>query len=245
MQFRYLLLAGIMVLGLSGCSTSKDEYVEKPLHTLYDEASNSLKEEHYTDAAKSFEEVERQYPYSQWAAQAKLMAAYAYYQGLKYEDAVNVLDRFIQLHPGHRHAAYAYYLRALCFYERIRDAARDQKITQDATNALQLVVRRFPESAYAKDAEKKLALTEDEIAAASMEVGRFYLKKNMALAAVGRFREVVEKYQTTSSTPEALYRLVEAYLKLGLRDEAKKSAAVLGKNYPRSQWYEDAYELLK
>jgi outer membrane protein assembly factor BamD len=172
------------------------------------------------------------------------MAAYAHYRNDSYTEAVNTLDRFIELHPGNRDIAYAYYLKALCYYEQISDVRRDQKMTREARSALQEIVRRFPDTKYARDAQLKLDLTEDHLAGAEMAVGRYYLDNGHYLAAIKRFRTVVEEYQTTSHVPEALHRLVEAYLALGVTDEAQATAAVLGHNYPGSDWYADSYELL-
>ena len=195
-------------------------------------------------AAAVFDEVDRQHPYSVWADKAQIMAAYALYKRNKYDDAVVALERFIQLHPGSRDAPYAYYLKALCYYERITDVGRDQDLTRRAMAALDEVVRRYPKSKYARDARLKRDLTNDHLAGSEMGIGLFYLKKKQYLAAINRFRGVVDNYQTTSHVPEALHRLTEAYLALGLKDEAQATAAVLGHNFPGSDWYEDSYELI-
>ena len=173
------------------------------------------------------------------------MEAYAQYLNLDYDAAVGTLDQFIQLHPGNNEIAYAYYLRALSFYERIGDVRRDQTAAQEALKALHDLTSKFPESPYAKDAAQKIGLVNDHLAGHEMEVGRWYLDQKLYIAAIGRFRTVVEKYQTTSHVPEALERIVESYLALGIPDEAKSAAAVLGYNYPGSAWYEDAYRLLR
>ena len=198
----------------------------------------------YPAAAAVFDEVDRQHPYSVWADKAQIMAAYALYKRNKYDDAVVALERFIQLHPGSRDAPYAYYLKALCYYERITDVGRDQDLTRRAMAALDEVVRRYPKSKYARDARLKRDLTNDHLAGSEMGIGRFYLKKKQYLAAINRFRGVVDNYQTTSHVPEALHRLTEAYLALGLKDEAQATAAVLGHNFPGSDWYEDSYALI-
>lgn len=242
----HLLAAFVLVSGLSACSSTpkEDAYVERPAEELYQQADAALKAENYVTAAKLYDEVERQHPYSQWAAKAQIMAAFAQYQDLKYDDAILALDRYIQLHPGNKDIAYAYYLRALCFYEQITDVRRDQKVTRKALDALAEVVRRFPETTYARDAKIKIDLTNDHLAGQEMEIGRFYMKRNEYTAAIGRFRTVVENYQTTSHVPEALHRLVECYLALGIPSEAKTAAAVLGHNFPGSEWYKDSYSLL-
>jgi outer membrane protein assembly factor BamD len=173
------------------------------------------------------------------------MEAYADYQDLDYDSATGVLDQFIELHPGNSDVAYAYYLRALCNYERIADVRRDQTYAHEALKGMQEVISRFPDTTYAKDAVLKIALINDHLAGAEMEVGRWYMSQKLYIAAVGRFRTVIEKYQTTSHVPEALERLVEAYVSLGITGEAKSTAAVLGYNYPGSAWYKDAYALLE
>jgi outer membrane protein assembly factor BamD len=172
------------------------------------------------------------------------MEAYADYQNLDYDAAISALGQFIELHPGNSEISYAYYLRALCNYERIADVRRDQTFAHNALKGMQEVISRFPDTTYAKDAVLKIALINDHLAGAEMEVGRWYLGQKFYIAAIGRFRTVVEKYQTTSHVPEALERLVECYVSLGITDEAKATAAVLGYNFPGSFWYQDAYNLL-
>jgi outer membrane protein assembly factor BamD len=238
---RLAVLAGALLL--AACS-SDEEYVERPPEELYNTGYAYMQQEEYNRAARAFEEVDRQHPYSQWATQAQLMAAYAYYLQDKYDDAVIALDRFIELHPGNRSVAYAYYLKALCYYEQIVDVGRDQRNTRLAFEALGDVVDRFPNTDYARDAALKLDLARDHLAGKEMEVGRFYLRRGQHLAAINRFRRVVEEYQTTTHVPEALHRLTECYLALGIKDEAQAAAAVLGYNYPGSEWYQDSYALL-
>ncbi|RME62260.1 MAG: outer membrane protein assembly factor BamD [Alphaproteobacteria bacterium] len=238
-----LCLAGM--LALSACSSGKEKkFVARDLGALYNMGQDRLAAKRYREAAAFFDEVERQHPYSQWARRAQLMSAYAYYLGNKYDDAILSAERFLSLHPGNKAAPYAYYLIAICHYERIIDVGRDQKITEKALAALQEVVRRFPDTPYAEDAQLKLDLTRDHLAGKEMEIGRFYQNNGQFLAAISRFRTVLERYETTSHTPEALYRLVESYLALGIRDEARKAAAVLGYNYPGSKWYRYCYKLL-
>lgn len=232
-------------LGLAACSGDDEpEYVERPPEELYNEAQDAMQADEYRAAADLFDEVERQHPYSTWATQAQLMAAYAYYEENAYDDAVIALDRFINLHPSHRNVAYAYYLKALCYYEQISDVRRDQKNTQLALDALVEVVRRFPNTDYARDASLKIDLTRDHLAGKEMEIGRYYENQGQYLAAINRFRRVIEQYQTTTHVPEALHRLTECYLAIGIRDEAQSAAAVLGYNFPGSEWYQDSYALL-
>jgi outer membrane protein assembly factor BamD len=211
---------------------------------LYAAGMDSLKQERYADAQGFFDAVEREHPYSTWATGSSLMSAYSDYQRNRYTEAIGGLNRFIQLHPGHRDIAYAYYLRALCYYEQIVDSQRDQKGTEIALAQLQEVVNRFPDSSYARDAALKIDLARDHLAGREMEIGRFYQARRLPQAAIGRFRRVIEQYQTTNHVPEALHRLTEIYLTLGLTDEARKTASVLGHNYPGSPWYQDSYALL-
>jgi outer membrane protein assembly factor BamD len=240
------LLAGAALVALAGCSSNdKDTYVDAPVEKLYNEATDAMLNGLYDAASKRYDEVERQHPYSVWATKAQLMSAYALYQRNKYDESLVALDRFIQLHPGNRDTAYAYYLKALNFYEQIADVGRDQRLTDQALRALEEVVRRFPESVYARDARIKIDLTRDHLAGKEMEIGRFYERQGQPVAAINRFRRVIEKYQTTTHVPEALVRLTECYLAVGLREEAQASAAVLGHNFPGSDWYRDTYALLE
>ena len=227
-----------------GGASPPSEVAERPAEELYNEAMDLLLDGLPVHAALKFDEVERQHPYSVWADKAQLMAAYSHYKMNQYDKAIPALDRFIQLHPGSRDAPYAYYLKALSYYERITDVGRDQDMTEKALKALQEVMRRYPESKYARDARLKIDLTYDHLAGKQMEIGRFYLMRGHHLAAINRFRTVVEQYQTTSHVPEALHRLTEAYLALGITDEAQTAAAVLGHNFPGSEWYIDSYTLM-
>jgi outer membrane protein assembly factor BamD len=232
---------------LSACAGDKDKDLppDEPVDVLYIKATDTFNQGDFKEAAKQFAEVDRQHPYSQWATRAEVMEAYAYYENMDYDEAIKALDQFIELHPGNGGIAYAYYLRALCNYERITDVRRDQTSAHDALKELQEVVSRFPDSEYAKDATLKISLINDHLAGAEMEVGRYYVKQHLYIAAIGRFKTVVDKFQTTSHVPEALERLVECYTALGVFAEAKKNAALLGYNFPGSDWYQDAYNLLR
>ncbi len=212
-----------------------------PPEQLYNNGVDALNQKRYTTSVRQFDAIEQNYPYSSWAVNAQLMHGYAEYLQNHYTEAVGALDRFISLHPANQNIAYAYYLRALCYYEQIADIQRDQKGTQLALAALQDVVNRFPDSAYARDSRLKIDLCRDHLAGKEMEIGRWYEKQKLYAAAIGRFQRVVDDYQTTNHTPEALHRLTEIYLLLGLTDQARKTAAVLGHNYPGSRWYEDSY----
>jgi len=230
---------------LTGCSSDVAEtYQEKPVQLLYNKALADLNSENYIEAAKGFDEVERQHPYSVWSTKAQVMSAFAYYQSNRYDQAILAADRFIELHPGSKDVPYAYYLKSISYYEQITGVGRDQKVTRQALDALEKVVRRFPNSEYARDARLKIDLTRDHLAGKEMEIGRYYLNSKHYIAAINRFRSVVETYQTTSHVPEALHRLTESYLSLGITDEAKTAAAVLGHNFPGSNWYQDSYALL-
>lgn len=219
---------------------------QTPPEVLYNRALDLLiNDGEYAAAAKAFDEIDRYYPYSRWAPKAQIMTAFSYYVKKQYDDAIVTLDRFISLYPGNKYVSYAYYLKALCYYDQISDVRRDQKMTIAALDALHQVVTRFPATDYAKDAAVKIELAEDHLAGKEMTVGRFYLRQGMHLAAMNRFISVVKDFQTTGHVQEALYRLTETYLILGLTDEAQKSAAVLGYNYPSSPWYKKAYDLMK
>ena len=246
----------VALLLLQGCETlssiapwtgkSEDLHVKvdpgtKSVEELYNNGVDALTQKRYATAVSQFDAVEQNYPYSSWAVNAQLMHGYAEYLQNHYTEAIGSLDRFIQLHPTSPNASYAYYLRGLSFYEQIADIQRDQKGTQQAMVALQDVVNRFPESAYARDARLKIDLCRDHMAGKEMEIGRFYEQQKLYGSAIGRFQRVVDDYQTTNHAPEALHRLTEIYLMLGMADQAKKTAAVLGHNYPGSRWYEDSY----
>ena len=243
-----LLLACAAVIPLAGCATGRGKgdtaYVARDVSTLYAAAKRTMDRGNYEGAAKLFDEVERQHPYSVWARRAQLMSAFSYYLAQKYTDAISSANRFVTIHPGNADAPYAHYLIAMSYYQQIADVQRDQAITQQASQAFGELIRRYPESRYAADARLKLDLINDHLAGKEMEVGRFYQRSGNWLAASLRFREVVEKYQTTSHAPEALERLVESYLALGVPEEARKAAAVLGKNYPDTYWYRQSLRLL-
>ncbi len=245
------LFASISVLALSACANEKRTdpetlaiQKERPAEQIYTEAMAAYKNEEYIKAGKLFDEVERQHPYSDFATRAQIKSAESAYENLRYDEAIIALDRFIELHPGHEQIDYAYYLKAMCYYEQITDVARDQAMTKDALTALNVVIDRFPDSKYRRDAGLKRDLALDHLAGKEMEIGRYYLKNNEINAAIGRFTTVIKNYQTTTHAPEALLRLVEAYTILGLKDEATRVAAVLAYNYPGSKWYQDAFDLL-
>src|SRR3954452_1476779 len=230
-----ILIACAAAVPLTGCAHGKGakdtSYVARDVASLYGAAKRTMDRGDYATAAKLFDEVERQHPYSEWARRAQLMSAFNYYLAQKYTDAISSARRFVTIHPGNAEAPYAQYLIAMSYYQQIPDVNRDQSTTQSASEAFGELIRRYPESRYAADARLKLDLITDHLAGKEMEVGRFYQRSGQWLAATYRFRDVVTKYQTSSHTPEALERLVECYLALGIPDEAHKAAAVLGANY--------------
>jgi outer membrane protein assembly factor BamD len=211
---------------------------------LYNKGLENLQSGENKSAIKNFSEVERQFPYSSWATKAVLMQAYAAYVSGNYDDAIISANRFITLHPGHKDAGYAYYLIAISNYNKISDTKRDQSATKAALEALEEVARRYPGTSYAQDATLKVGVARDHLAGKEMEVGRYYYKQGSYLAGINRFKRVVTDFQNTTQTPEALYRLTEGYMALGVVSEAQTAAAVLGHNYPNSDWYKDAYQLV-
>lgn len=240
-------LSAATLLTATGCARNRTKgdipYVARDVGTLYTAAKKRLDRKEYRLAAALFDEVERQHPYSVWARRAQLMSAFSYYLARDYTASIQSAQRFLSVHPGNRDAPYAYYLISLGYYEQISDVTRDQKITQQALDSLGELTRRYPNSRYAADARLKVDLVRDHLAGKEMEVGRYYERRGQWLAATMRFHKVVEEYQTTTHTPEALMRLTEAYLALGVPEEARKVAAVLGANYPGTQWYARAYKL--
>ena len=249
LKLRPSLLILACIFAVSGCQSAskrKQElaYVERPVEQLYNAAAQELDKRNYPRAILLFNEVERQHPYSEWARKSMVMTAYASYQANDYDEAISGARAYLSLHPGGSEADYAYYLIAVSYFDQIVDIGRDQRTTELALSALQDVTRRFPESAYARDAGLKIDMVNDQLAGKEMEIGRWYLRSNQTLAAVNRFKTVVTTYDTTSHTAEALHRLVESYLTLGLRDQALAAGATLGYNYPNSDWYKMSYRLL-
>ena len=243
-----VVLLAAVALTTAGCAGKKPKpqlaYIERPVELLYATGAERLDNRRWAEAVSYFQEVERQHPYSEWARRSIMMTAFAHYQANQYADAISDSERFINLYPGNPQVGYAYYLKAICYFEQIVDVGRDQAATEQALATLREVIQRFPNSEYAKDARLKIDMVNDQLAGKEMAVGRWYLRQGQTLAAIGRFRNVIDRYQTTSHTPEALYRLVEAYTTVGLLGEAKRNGAVLGYNYPGDPWYTDAYRLL-
>ncbi len=245
-----LVAASLGLLGLTACQSAERRaenraYVERPVEALYNNAANELDKKDYREAIILFEEVERQHPYSEWARKSMVMSAYASYRSHRYTDAIETAQRYISLHPGGTEAPYAYYLVAVSYFDQIVDVGRDQQTTESARNALLDVMRRFPDSEYARDAALKLDMVNDQLAGKEMTIGRWYLRRNQTLAAINRFKTVIKDYETTSHVEEAMHRLVEGYLTLGLKNEALAVGSTLGYNYPDSDWYKMSYALLK
>lgn len=236
----------VSIAACAGNNRPKLAYEERPVELLYNTGYERLQNRRWADAIDYFQEVERQHPYSEWSRRAILMQIYAYYQNNNYAESIAASDRFIQLFPGSPSAAYAFYMRATCNFEQIVDVGRDQAYAEQALAGLRDVARRYPGSSYATDASVKIDMVNDQLAGKEMSIGRYYQRANQPLAAIGRYKAVIdnEAYQRSSHTPEALYRLVEVYMTLGLKDEAVRNGAVLGHNYPGSPWYAEAYAML-
>ena len=243
-----VILACAAAVPLAGCATTKNKadtaYVARDVSSLYGAAQKLMNQQDYQDAAKLFDEVVRQHPYSTWARHAQIMSAFNYYLAKKYGDAINSAQSFLTIHPGSDEAPYAQYLVAMSYYQQMADVTLDQSTTQQASDAFNELIRRYPDSRYAADARLKLDLINDHLGGKDMSIGRYYERAGQWLAATYHFRAVVDNYQTTSDAPEALERLVECYLALGIPDEAWKAAAVLGKNYPETFWYRQSLRLL-
>ena len=242
-----MLLASILLV--SACSTNNENVieiiVEEPVHVLYDRALTSYQEGNLGLAAEQFQDIELQHPYSEWASKAQLMAGYALYQKQDYNAAILVFDRYVEFNPDSNDRDYAEYMAALCYYEQIVDVGRDQFLTRQAADRFLRLIEQFPDSVYAKDVRIKYDLTQDQLAAKHMDIGRFYQQRLLYSGAIRRFNRVIRDYNGTTHMPEALFRLSESKLALGLHDDAQMAAAVLGYNYPESRWYRKAYDLLK
>ncbi len=219
--------------------------VDKPAELLWQDAEKFFKQKNYIQASASFEEIDKQHPYSKLAKKAQIMAAYSYYLNNDYKNSIFSIDRFLSLYPADKKVAYMLYLKGLCHYEQINEINLDQEPSNEAKKAYAELLIRFPNSKYAKDVKKKILLINDQLAAQEINIGRYYQKRNRHLAAIERFKVIVDKYNTTAQTPEALYRLTQSYLSLGITEEAKKSTAVLAYNYKKSNWYKLSYDLLK
>ncbi|NGO55140.1 outer membrane protein assembly factor BamD [Allomesorhizobium camelthorni] len=237
---------------LSGCMSSGEDidlatYVDQtePADVLYNQGLANLNAGRLKEASRKFDAVDRQHPYSEWARKSMVMGAFANYRQGNYDEAINAAKRYVSLYPSTEDAAYAQYIVGLSYFRQIRDVTQDQKESRRAIEAMEEVVQRWPESEYVDDAREKVRFARDQLAGKEMQVGRYYLERREYIAAVKRFRYVVENYSNTRHVEEALARLTEAYYAMGLTSEAQTAAAVLGQNYPDSQWYKDSYTLLQ
>ncbi len=241
----FKVISLISVIALAACSTTDEKaYEDRSVEELYNTAMDQLEEGEFTEAAKTFDEVSRQHPYSTWAKKAQVMEAFAHYKGQKYDRVIASLEAFAQLHPAHPDVPYALYMTGLSYYEQLGPSSRDQQDTVDALRTFNELLRRFPNTAYALDAKQKIILLQDALGGKSMDIGRYYLDKQAYQAALPRFQEVADRFQTTKHVEEAHFRMVESYLGMGLQQQAVQSAAVLGHNYPGSPWYAEAYSLV-
>lgn len=238
-----LLVSSLLIL--NGCSKKEKPYEDQSVAELYNGAMNKLQQGEFSESAKLFDEVTRQHPYSKWAQKAQVMEAYAQYRGQKYDNVIASLEAYIGLHPANEDVPYALYMIGLSHYEQISPSTRDQQDTVDAIHAFNDLISRFPNTPYAKDARERVIFLTDVLAGKSMEIGRFYQSKEAFPSAIVRFQEVVQRFQKTRHVEEALHRIVECYLAMGMRDSAVNAAAVLGHNYPGGKWYAASYDLLQ
>lgn len=245
---RILIILMIPALILGGCSrTTQDElaFSEEPADKLYNEALALMNKGKYSKAAEKFNEIDKQHPYSKWAKKGMVMATFSYYKGGKFDDAILAGKRYVALHPGSEEAPYAQYLVAQAYFNQVPDISRDQERTRKALAALDELLRRYPESEYIDDAKAKRRMVRDQLAGRQMLIGRYYLERRDYTGAINRFRIVVSDYQKTRHVEEALMRLAESYMAMGVVSEAQTAAAVLGHNFPDSRWYKDTYSLLE
>lgn len=247
-----LVVVGVAVLGLSGCAgfnifgnqkIQEEEII--PPETLYQSALDDIDRQYFASAVKDLQKLERQHPYSEYAEKAKLMTVYSHFRSGKYPDAVLSADRYLALYPSSQEVPYVLYLKGTSYYAQIKDITRDQQLAQDSIDTLQLLVSTYPQSKYTDDARESLRVSFDQLAGKEMSVGRYYQGNGQYSAAINRFRTVVDNHQTSTHIEEALFRLTESYLALGLVNEARTAAAVLGHNYPSSTWYQSSFKLLQ
>jgi outer membrane protein assembly factor BamD len=256
-----LFAVAALSLSLAGCETvgnslsalnpfasaksSSDIAPDEPAEALYNDGLARLQNRNFDGATRKFGEVDKQYPYTQWSRRSLLLTTFAHYENRAYEDAIANGRRYVSLYPADKDAAYAQYLVGMSYFNQIPDVTRDQERSARALLAMDELIRRYPQSEYVADARQRLAVARDQLAGKEMDIGRYYLEQRNFPGAVNRFREVLTKYQTTRHTEEALLRITEAYLSMGIVDEARTAGAVLGHNFPDSQWYKDAYRLLQ
>ena len=247
-KFKQIINIILLLTLFVSCSDSKLQTPEtegERLQILYSNAMDLVNKKDYVDAAILFEDIERQYPYSKWSNQAQLMTSFCYYKSSMYNESLDSLERFIALYPGSKKISYAYYLRALNYFEQIRDVERDQSMTEKAKSAFYEVTTKYPESQFAQDAYDKIDIINDRLAAKEMEIAKYYQFNHQWISAINRYNEILENYKTSVYTAESLHRLVEIYYSLGLYEEARKYAATLGHNFPESKWYKLSYEIIE
>lgn len=245
---RIFILLPITFFILQNCTDSKlltPETEGEKLQILYSEAMDKVKNKDFVDAAVLFEDIERQYPYSKWSNQAQLMTAFCYYRSQLYDESLDAIERFIALYPGSKKISYAYYLKALNYFEQIKDIERDQSMTEKSKSSFYEVVNKFPDSEFVDDSLDKIDIINDRLAAKEIEIARYYQFNNQWISAINRYNKILDKYDTSVYTAESLHRLVEIYFSLGLYEEAKRYASTLGYNFPDSDWYTKSYELVK
>lgn len=245
MKFQKIALIGMLTCLVTACASQDEGVPELQPELLYQRGYTAFEEKKYDEATKYFDEVEIQHPYSIWSARAQIMAAYSFYLQNKYDEAVLALDRFIQLHPGNRNTAYAYYLKGLCYYEQMSDVSREQKMTENALNTFQELLARFPNSIYVNDINSKLKGIEMHLSGKELAIGRYYQKKQEYIPAINRFQNVIVNYPITNQTSEAYYRLVMCYTALGMSAQAEEIRSLLQKQFPDSQWTSKAVQLVQ
>ena len=245
---RALMLAAVAALGMSlaGCASSVEtsSLNSDPPEKMYADADNLMSRGKFEDAAAKFEDLDRSHPYSPEARRAIVLAAYAYYKAGKTPEAIASAERYTVMHPGTKDAPFAHHIIASAYFDEMKGANRDQGATRKALEQLKILKTRYPDSSYAENADNRIRIAEDTLAAQEMEVGRYYLKRKNYIGSINRFKTVVSDFQTTAHVEEALMRLTECYMALGIKEEAQTAAAVLGHNFPNSKWYKDAYALL-
>jgi outer membrane protein assembly factor BamD len=245
MKLNLKTLVTLTLLGtLCACTTSEEEELQLDPTTLYNDGVTSLNNHDYPKAQETFEKIGLEFPAHQLASEAEIKRAYALFLNEKYDNAVSVIDDFVRQYPSNRNIPYMYYLKSLCYFNQVVDVGRDQQLTIKAIDSFNEVINRFPNSPYARDAMLKKEYATNNLAGKEMDIGRFYLKSHSYIAAINRFKNVIEKYQKSIFIEEALYRVVEAYYLIGDIEQARRYASVLGHNYPQSSWYKDAYDLI-
>lgn len=242
---KHFVAVFLCALALSACAGSpKQVNLDLTPEVYYDKAMAYMDEKNYKEAIPLFEDLERKHPYSQWSTRGQMMMIFAQYEMQRYSEAVDAANRFMRLHPGYEDLDYVYYMKAMSYYNRLTDVKRDQTYTRKALDVFLELQQRFPRTEYAKDVEKKILLCNDHLAGQEMTVARYYQKHGRMIGAINRYQSVVKDYERTSQVAEALYRMTEVYVSLGLREKAQQAAAILGHNFPENNWYKKSYALM-